>query len=81
MACLVELGIHFVEVPEEEFQPMGCNVFALASRQPLMPDQLPDSSLNSWCLAKGQRRGYTSARTTAENFATKEKSSYIAYSI
>lgn len=33
---LIQRGFHFVEVPEEEFESMGCNVLALASRKCLM---------------------------------------------
>lgn len=36
-------GIAFVEVPEEEFIPMGCNVLALAPRHVLMLDNLPET--------------------------------------
>ena len=43
MAWLADLGIQFVEVPEVEFLPMGCNVLALAPRQVLMLDQLPET--------------------------------------
>lgn len=38
---LTALGISFVEVPEEEFIPMGCNVLALGPRDVLMLDRLP----------------------------------------
>ncbi|NVJ99000.1 MAG: amidinotransferase [Alphaproteobacteria bacterium] len=34
-------GIAFVEVPEDEFIPMGCNVLALGPRNILMLDRLP----------------------------------------
>ncbi|TNE62720.1 MAG: amidinotransferase [Alphaproteobacteria bacterium] len=34
-------GVGFVEVPEEEFIPMGCNVLALGPRDVLMLDRLP----------------------------------------
>lgn len=36
-------GIGFVEVPEEEFIPMGCNVLALGPRNVLMLDRLPET--------------------------------------
>ncbi|WP_286828105.1 MULTISPECIES: dimethylarginine dimethylaminohydrolase family protein [Kordiimonas] len=36
-------GIGFVEVPEEEFIPMGCNVLALGPRNILMLDRLPET--------------------------------------
>lgn len=38
---LTAQGIDFVEVPEEEFIPMGCNVLALGPRDLLMLDHLP----------------------------------------
>lgn len=38
---LISKGHQFVEVPEEEFIPMGCNVLALGPRQVLMLDNLP----------------------------------------
>ena len=41
MAWLEGRGIAFVEVPEEEFIPMGCNVLALGPRDLLMLDRLP----------------------------------------
>ncbi len=34
-------GMKFVEVPEEEFLPMGCNVLAIAPREVLMLENLP----------------------------------------
>ncbi|MTI10040.1 dimethylarginine dimethylaminohydrolase family protein [Curvivirga aplysinae] len=34
-------GIGFVEVPEEEFLPMACNVLAIAPREVVMLDKLP----------------------------------------
>ncbi|WP_321391865.1 dimethylarginine dimethylaminohydrolase family protein [Emcibacter sp.] len=40
---LQEKGIGFVEVPEEEFIPMGCNVLALGPRDLLMLDNLPET--------------------------------------
>lgn len=36
-------GVGFVEVPEEEFIPMGCNVLALGPRDILMLDRLPET--------------------------------------
>ena len=36
-------GIEFVEVPEQEFLPMGCNVLALAPREVLMLENLPET--------------------------------------
>ena len=36
-------GINFVEVPEDEFIPMGCNVLALGPRDVLMLDRLPET--------------------------------------
>ncbi len=65
-AWLVDLGIHFVEVPEEEFLPMGCNVLALAPRQLLMLDQLPATrhrlqaagcSVTTYCGEEISRKG------------------------
>ncbi|WP_417460245.1 dimethylarginine dimethylaminohydrolase family protein [Kordiimonas sp.] len=41
IAWLTARGIAFVEVPEEEFIPMGCNVLALRPRDLLMLDGLP----------------------------------------
>ncbi|WOK08463.1 arginine deiminase family protein [Imperialibacter roseus] len=38
---LLERGFHLVEVPEEEFDSMGCNVLALAPRQCLMVEGNP----------------------------------------
>ena len=34
-------GVKFVEVPEDEFIPMGCNVLAVGPRNVLMLDRLP----------------------------------------
>jgi len=34
-------GISFVDVPEDEFLPMGCNVLALRPRRVLMLENLP----------------------------------------
>lgn len=36
-------GIEFVEVPEDEFIPMGCNVLATGPRRVLMLDRLPQT--------------------------------------
>jgi N-dimethylarginine dimethylaminohydrolase len=41
LAWLGDLGIQYVDVPEEEFLAMGCNVLAMAPRQVLMLDRLP----------------------------------------
>ena len=38
---LMALGIEFVEVAEDEFLPMGCNVLATGPRQVIMLDRLP----------------------------------------
>jgi len=38
---LSDLGIYCVDLPEEEFLAMGCNVLAMAPRQVLMLDRLP----------------------------------------
>lgn len=38
---LTAKGIDFVEVPEDEFLPMGCNVLALGPRRVLMLENLP----------------------------------------
>jgi N-dimethylarginine dimethylaminohydrolase len=38
---LIERGLAFVEVPEHEFLPMGCNVLALGPRRVLMLKNLP----------------------------------------
>lgn len=38
---LMQRGFQFVEVPEEEFESMGCNVLALAPRKCLMVDGNP----------------------------------------
>lgn len=45
MDWLAAHGIDFVEVPEEEFVPMGCNVLALGPRRVLMLDGLPDTKM------------------------------------
>lgn len=41
LAWLNDLGIRCVDVPDEEFLTMGCNVLATAPRQVLMLDRLP----------------------------------------
>jgi N-dimethylarginine dimethylaminohydrolase len=38
---LAGLGILLIEVPEEEYLPMGCNVLAIAPRQVIMLENLP----------------------------------------
>jgi N-dimethylarginine dimethylaminohydrolase len=38
---LQQQGISFVDVPEEEYLPMGCNVLAIAPRSALMLENLP----------------------------------------
>jgi N-dimethylarginine dimethylaminohydrolase len=38
---LEALGIQFVDVPEEEYLPMGCNVLALGPRRVIMLENLP----------------------------------------
>lgn len=38
---LLKRGYHLVEVPDEEFESMGCNVLALAPRECLMVDSNP----------------------------------------
>jgi len=38
---LSDKGIQFIDVPEDEFLPMACNVLALGPRDVLMLDQLP----------------------------------------
>lgn len=38
---LENLGLEFVEVPEEEYLPMGCNVLAFGPRQVVMLENLP----------------------------------------
>ena len=40
---LRERGIEFVEVPDEEFESMGCNVLALAPRIALALDGNPET--------------------------------------
>ncbi len=43
LSWLASQGIRFVEVPESEFLPMGCNVLALGPRSVLMLDKLPET--------------------------------------
>jgi N-dimethylarginine dimethylaminohydrolase len=43
IAWLEAHGIAFVEVPDPEFIPMGCNVLALGPRSILMLDRLPET--------------------------------------
>ena len=38
---LQNLGIDFVDVPEDEYLPMGCNVLAVGPRQVVMLENLP----------------------------------------
>ena len=38
---LQNLGIDFVDVPEDEYLPMGCNVLAVGPRQVVMLESLP----------------------------------------
>jgi N-dimethylarginine dimethylaminohydrolase len=38
---LEQLGIQFVEVPDDEYEIMGCNVLAIAPRQAIMLENLP----------------------------------------
>jgi len=38
---LLERGFEFVEVPDEEFESMGCNVLAIAPRHCIMVDGNP----------------------------------------
>ena len=38
---LEQQGMKFVDVPEEEYLPMGCNVLAIAPRSVLMLENLP----------------------------------------
>ncbi len=40
---LLERGLSFVEVPDEEFESMGCNVLATAPRRCLMVDGNPET--------------------------------------
>ncbi|WP_262691026.1 dimethylarginine dimethylaminohydrolase family protein [Kordiimonas aestuarii] len=41
LSWLTGHGISFVDVPEEEFIPMGCNVLAIGPRDVVMLDRLP----------------------------------------
>ncbi|MBT5387305.1 MAG: amidinotransferase [Porticoccaceae bacterium] len=41
ISWLEGLGVGFVDVPEEEYLPMGCNVLAIAPRNALMLENLP----------------------------------------
>jgi N-dimethylarginine dimethylaminohydrolase len=41
--CLAQRGIKFVEVPQNEFDSMGCNVLALGPRHGLMVDGNPET--------------------------------------
>ncbi len=41
IAWLESLGIAFVDVPEDEYLPMGCNVLAIAPRNAVMLENLP----------------------------------------
>ena len=41
ISWLDELGVQFIEVPEDEYLPMGCNVLALGPRQVIMLENLP----------------------------------------
>lgn len=41
IAWLEQLGIQFVEVPDDEYEIMGCNVLAIAPRQAIMLENLP----------------------------------------
>jgi N-dimethylarginine dimethylaminohydrolase len=43
LSWLTGRGIQFVEVPETEFLPMGCNVLATGPRRVLMLDNLPET--------------------------------------
>lgn len=43
LSWLTKRGIQFVEVPEIEFLPMGCNVLATGPRRVLMLDNLPET--------------------------------------
>lgn len=40
---LLDRGFEFIEVPEEEFESMGCNVLAVAPRQCIMVDGNPET--------------------------------------
>ena len=41
LAWLEARGVRFVDVPEEEYLPMGCNVLAIAPRSAVMLENLP----------------------------------------
>jgi N-dimethylarginine dimethylaminohydrolase len=41
IAWLEQLGIQFVEVPDDEYEIMGCNVLAIAPRDAIMLENLP----------------------------------------
>ncbi|HIG67231.1 MAG TPA: amidinotransferase [Porticoccaceae bacterium] len=41
LSWLEERGVEFVDVPEEEYLPMGCNVLAIAPRSVVMLENLP----------------------------------------
>jgi len=41
LAWLKARGVGFVDVPEEEYLPMGCNVLAIAPRSVVMLENLP----------------------------------------
>jgi N-dimethylarginine dimethylaminohydrolase len=43
LSWLTKNGIQFVDVPETEFLPMGCNVLATGPRRVLMLDNLPQT--------------------------------------
>ncbi|MCJ9429446.1 dimethylarginine dimethylaminohydrolase family protein [Kordiimonas marina] len=43
VAWLASKGVELVEVPEEEFIPMGCNVLAVGPRDVVMLDRLPET--------------------------------------
>ena len=41
--CLLEHGITLVEVPDEEYDSMGCNVLAVAPRKVIMLEGNPET--------------------------------------
>ena len=41
---LEDRGINFVEIPESEFDTMGCNVLALGPRHAMMVDGNPETA-------------------------------------
>lgn len=43
LSWLAGHGLNYVEVPEEEFLLMGCNVLAIAPREVVMLDRLPET--------------------------------------